>query len=259
MGHIRLGVLPKKTPWMSIMRQFADADTPVSDLSNTVLDNTDELFASKASQICVGYCVWLLAQLTQAAKKDDFISSLDELGIYVREEAKATEFLARIAGESSKRLSSIEPRTAINNIAGLALRETLTHTVGLYANTLFNTGVDDIQNALRKYSTQRQFSNLLHLFFASFISRTLRFVFDKEIANQVGPGKRFENIQELEYFERELETFANQTARMIDTFSGGWYSKKLWQQGEISKFDAEKFVNVALKKLRSDLELNEVS
>jgi hypothetical protein len=261
-GHIRLGVLPKYPRWQAVIGLLENTEIPLyemaDELADRVLDGADKVLASDATRSCVSYCIWLLAQLTLAAHSDNFGSDLAELGIHVSEDITASEFLARTSSVATRYLSGLTPHIALNNIAGLALRETLTRTIGIQARTLFGAELAEVQFALKKYSTHKQFSTLLHVYFTAFLRRTLHFVVDKEIANHLGPGRRFENIEDLNEFDGALERYAGQTTRIIDEFSGGWYSKRVWQQGTISESDTEGFVHVALNKLRADLNLNEV-
>jgi hypothetical protein len=261
-GHIRLGILPRYPKWQAVIGLLKDTEIPLYDLadelSDKVLDGADKVLAGDAAQSCVSYCIWLLAQLTLAARGDNFQTAMGKLGIRVSENTTTTEFLARTSNVATHYLSNLTPQIALNNIAGLALRETLTRTIGIQSQTLFGADLAEVQITLKKYATHAQFSALLHTYFTAFLRRTLRFVIDKEIADHLGPGKRFENIYELNRFDNELERFAGQTTRIVDEFSGGWYSKRVWQQGAIAESDAEGFVHVALKKLRADLDLNEV-
>jgi hypothetical protein len=57
-------------------------------------------------------------------------------------------------------------------------------------------------------------------------------------------------------FTQALDTFARQSARIIEDFAAGWYSKHNWEaKGEITEEDAQKFVAVALRKLRMEVKL----
>ncbi len=256
MGHIRLGILPRYAKWKDVISLLGDTEAPASQVGHKVLDSSTEALETQSAQSSVAYCVWLIAQLTLASRSEDFKGTLARLGIHASEETTASEFLAAASRLASRHLSGLIPSTALNNIAGLALREALTRTIGIQARTLFGAKLADVQLALRKYATSAQFSSLLHIYFTSFLSRTLRFVVDKEIANHLGPRRRFENVREMEEFEAALEAFAGQTSRIVDKFSGGWYSKRVWQQGAISEADASRFVHVALNKLRADLNLD---
>ena len=258
MGHIRVGVLPKYTKWKDVIGLLEDTDVPVTKVADKVLTNSNNILTSEPSISSIGYCIWLLSQLTLASREDDFLDRLAYIEIDVSESTSATEFLSRIISVATKQLSDITPQNAITNIADLSLRESLTRTIGLYANTLFGTGISDVQQSLSKFSTQKRFSDLLHIYFASFLRRTLLFVLDKEMANQLGPDKRFSSIDDIEDFELAIRRFASETTRIVDEFSGGWYSKRAWQQGDISEADATRFAHVAVRKLLDDLSLNEV-
>jgi hypothetical protein len=258
MGHIRVGMLPKYPRWTTVMGVLADTDVPTSTVADKVLEGAKETLVSESAQSSISYCIWLLAQLTIAARGDEFKDDIARLGIQVTDDSKAADFLARTSHVATIHLSSLTPRNALNSIAGLTLREVLTSTIGVYANTLFGTGLPEVQQAFRKYSTQRQFSLLVHTYFTVFLRRVLCFIIDKEITNHLGLGKRFEYIEDIESFESSLEAFASQTSRIVDEFSGGWYSKKVWQQGDISESDVKRFVHIALRKLCADLDLVEL-
>ncbi len=258
MGHIRLGILPKTHKWKDVIEYLGDPDIPVATIADKTLDNSQDILQNEISKSSVTFCIWLLSKMVLSAKDDDFTNILVSQGIDVTAKTNATRFITEASNFTSQQLNQITPRTAVNNIAALAFRETLTRTVGIYGKTLFGSQIVDIRLALKRYSTNKTYSNLLHMYFKSFLSRTLRFIIDKEIANHLGPGQRFKNVQQLVEFEDALDYYAEQTARIVDEFSGGWYSKKVWQTGDISKGDVEKFVHVALQKLRKDLELGQV-
>jgi len=257
-GHIRLGVLPKYPKWKVVISLLDDQQSTASQVADKVLDNSRGVLQSESAQDSVSYCVWLMAQLTLASRTEKFADALATLGIAATTNTSVTEFLALTARVASRQLGRLTPQSAINSIANHALRETLTRTIGASATTLFGANLSDAQVALKQYSTDKQFSNLLHVFFTAFLSRTLRYVLDKEIANHLGPSRRFGSVTDLEQFEMALEGFAGQTSRIVDTFSGGWYSKKMWQRGAISEVDARGFAHVALNKLSADLSLNEM-
>ena len=51
-----------------------------------------------------------------------------------------------------------------------------------------------------------------------------------------------------------IDLHARQSAAIMREFAGGWYSKQNWEtQGEITLDDAQRFVAVALRKLRAEL------
>lgn len=258
MGHIRIGILPKYPKWRDLIGLLEDTGSTDNQIADKVLINSKQVLQNEATKTSIGYCVWLLSQLTLAARRDDFVEELADIDIIVSNSTSASEFLSIISSSANGQIRRLTAQNSITNIAELALRESLTRTIGSHANTLFGSGIPEVQFALKKYSTQKNYSNLLHTFFSSFLRRTLLFVLNKEIGNHLGPNKRFSSLEDISDFEISMGGFANQTARIVREFSGGWYSKKSWQEGDISVSDSKKFTHVAIKKLVDDLELNEV-
>ena len=91
-------------------------------------------------------------------------------------------------------------------------------------------------------------------FFADFFARTLRSYVDRELSNHVGGDSALSTITESRDFLDSLDLHARQTARIMEEYAGGWYSKNNWEaQGEISQEETQRFVAHALRKIRSEL------
>jgi hypothetical protein len=54
-------------------------------------------------------------------------------------------------------------------------------------------------------------------------------------------------------FNAALDLHCREASRIIKEFSGGWYGKTLFQEGDISPDKASQFAHVAFKKLRAEL------
>jgi hypothetical protein len=107
---------------------------------------------------------------------------------------------------------------------------------------------------VRRHSTRANFGDLSRRYFGDFLARTLRSYLDREIANHVGPTHRIENPTQAAEFTRRLDIHARQSARIVEEFAGDWYSKHNFEtQGQISRDEAQDFVAMALRKLRSEL------
>jgi hypothetical protein len=259
MGHIRLGVLPRYPRWKNVISMIEHDNGSPAEVATRTLAASADILSDPTSQETVGHCIWLLSYLALSAKHPDFRSRLSRIGIAVEPGSTATEFLASTFHVAASDPSLRRPSTAIASISDAAFRESLTRTVGMESHTIFGSGLDEVQRALRKYSTPTRFANLLHIYFASFVARTLRFVIDKEITNHLGAGRRFDYSGAMRDFQLAVDAFAGQTTRIVDSFSSGWYSKMSWQHGEITKSDAKQFSHVALTKLISDIDVSNAS
>ena len=62
------------------------------------------------------------------------------------------------------------------------------------------------------------------------------------------------SIAERDAVAGAIDLHARQSAAIMREFAGGWYSKQNWEtQDEITLDDAQRFVAVALRKLRAEL------
>ena len=62
-----------------------------------------------------------------------------------------------------------------------------------------------------------------------------------------------EQLSEHSDFNAALDLHCREASRIIKEFSGGWYGKTLFQEGDISPDKASQFAHVAFKKLRAEL------
>ena len=144
-------------------------------------------------------------------------------------------------------------------LASLALRRALSETIGQHGRSLFGSSLDDVQHALRSHSTPARFGDLSRRFFGDFLARTLRFFIDRELSNHVGAGHALTSIDTSQRFTTELDVYARQSARIMEEFAGSWYSKHNWEtHGQISRDEAQKFIAIALRKLRMELTRTEL-
>lgn len=254
MGHLRLGRLPKHRRWAAVVRLIDEDPHNTAAVARAVAQAADERLKALANDPSLIYCFWVLTRVAWASRSPQFSENLSALGIDAHSDVSALSLISQI---SDKVRSEALPHTEsgpFGEIASLALRRALTETVGTRNATLFGTTVDDIQAAFRQYSTKTQFALVAKRFFADFFSRTLNFFVDKEVSNYVGEGHALKSIGESRQFSDALDIYARQSARIMEDFAAGWYSKHNWQsKGEISPQEAQGFVGVALRKLRMEL------
>jgi hypothetical protein len=127
--------------------------------------------------------------------------------------------------------------------------------VGETTPGLFGSSVEDLRVAFLAHSTRTRFGALARRFFGEFLSRVLRYFVDKELGNYVGPDRAIRTVADAAEFHRALDLHARQSARIMEDFAAGWYSKHNWDaKGEISRDEAAGFVGQALRKIRCELQ-----
>ncbi len=252
MGHTRLGRLPKTREWRQVIELLENPSAEASAVARVVARAAAKRLDALEADPSLSLCYWLLTRITWHARFDEFADRLGELGIKVTGADSALSFVANVATVARERVSKMESPGAFSEMAQLAMREVLTDLVSRKAETLFGTTAEDLRNACKSLSTKVQFGDLSRRFFASFLNRALQFFVSKEISNFVGKGKRFRDIAEIQDFNRALNTFCYESAKIVEDFSAGWYSKRNWQ-GEITEEDAQRFVAVAIEKLTTEV------
>lgn len=260
MGHIRLGRLPKTRPWRHVIGLLKEAPRDSAGLASAVATAAEEQLGAFGSDQSVTYCFWLLTRIALASRSENFAAELAELGLHAGSTTSTVAFISQVADQARGELATNTSSGHLTEIASLALRRTLTETIGQHGPSLFGSSLDDLQQAFRQHSTQRQFATLSKQFFGDFLARVLRVAINRELSQHVGQGHEIANVATAAKFTQALDTYARQSARIVEDFAGGWYSKRNWEtKGEISQQDARRFVAVAFRKLRMELQLGTVT
>lgn len=251
MGHTRLGDLPKTKRWnqvVALLEEGADTEAVASE----TIAAAETGFNQAANDTGFRYTIWLLTQVTLSARKDNFSQELNKLGLDVPKEAGLFDILGAFTKNIDSHLQKKKERTDISEMAQLAAVETFSEKCAASCKSLFGVTPNDVQNAIKKLSTRKNFALLARDFFSRFTYRYLNYFLSRETSKHVGPNRGFENIDEHTAFNEALAVHCKQSAVIVQDFAGGWYSKTAYETG-ITPQDAEGFTAVALKKLLSEL------
>jgi len=258
-GHIHLGRLPKSAKWNRVVELLDEAPFEVDNVALATLDAADMRLERLEGDPSLTYCFWLLTRLTWASREPDFLGSATALGIDAADVESSLDFIAELSDRMQLDLARHRASGPFSEIASLALRRTLTETIGLQGASLFGGSILDVQHAFRQHSTDARFGELAQRFFGNFLNRTLRYFLDRELSNNVGAGHAMAGVDDSRAFTEALEVYCHQSARIMETFAADWYSKHAWQSGgEISREEAQGFVAVAVNKLRTELTVGNV-
>ena len=247
MGHLRVGRLPKNDRWREVIGVI-EADSHDADrIAAASLAASEDYLRSIRNDPALTRAYWTLVRLMTAARGDDFAGELDRLGLPADGSGSSIAFLAAVADSVRRESADAADGSMAGELAGLALRRTLMETVGTQATGLFGSTVDDIQAAFRTHSTTRQFGEVSKLFFGDLVARVLRSALDREAPALLGASESAEMLA-------KVDIHARQSAAIVRDFAGEWLSKKNYERaGDIRPADAEGFIAVALRKLRTEL------
>jgi hypothetical protein len=251
MGHIRLGTLPRSQQWIQVLDLIGGgAGSP--DVAAATMDASQRGLKHAAKDPGLVYTVWLLTQVPLAARSKDFVGRLRKLGLDVSDSPSLLEVVGAFTGAVDAHLRRTGGRTDLGEMAQMAASEALA-ALGTPANgNLFETTATDVQQTIKSFSTAKQFSTLAREFFTRLSRKYLTYFLSRELSNYVSGDGRFSNIDSHAAFNKGLDLHCRQASRIIEEFSGGWFSKANYKGG-ITQEKAAGFVHVALKKLRAEL------
>lgn len=251
MGHIRLGNLPRTREWIQVLDLVGGgAGTPKIALAT--MEASQKGLTEAAKDLGLVHAVWLLTQIPIAARTDDFAAGLRNLGLDVSGAPGLLEVVGAFTGAVDAKLRRCGGRTDLGEMAQMAAAEALTSLTTNKTNSLFGTTPEDVQRAFRSFSSTTQFSSLAREFFSRLSNKYLGYFLSRTLSNYVGGNGRFKNLEKHTEFNAALAHHCRQATRIIEKFSGEWFSKNTYKGG-ITPEKAAGFVFVALKKIRSEL------
>ncbi len=261
MGHTRLGVLPASRKWNEIRNLIAEdanaATVGAKTLSNVVnlLGDADRDKAGKlADEPGVIRAMWLLMTLPAVAGEPDFAAALNRTGVRLSERAwhSPIAFVEAVVGGVERQIAPGEV-TTFSDVALNALRQTLLRKLVGYSASLFETSQEFIQHTWAEHATSGRFGDLAREYLGVLLERCVQYYVSRELPQQLGPGQRFEDPQEIEAFNRELAVWCRERAAIAEKFAGAWLSKQRYQFGRPTMDTAQRFVRYALAKVGSEV------
>lgn len=254
MGHRRLGRLPKTVGFKKLMALLGTNEGDAATITEVTAEATKEKLEELADGPVINYCHWLLTRISWFSRSDNFIELLSSIEIKVPADSQAIHFVSRVFDTASREIRKRCTPSVFSDIAEQALRQTLTETITERSRTLFGTSLYDLQSACREYSTKTGFGNLSRRFYANLLSRYINYFVQKELSNSIGPDKAIGSVASASAFTQSLNNYCWQSAKIIEDFSGSWYSKHNWEKrGDLSEDDVRPFTAFSLKKLRMEL------
>ncbi|MFH1231736.1 MAG: hypothetical protein V1709_09600, partial [Planctomycetota bacterium] len=221
-------------------------------VANATLTAATKVFEKLINDKGLLYSYWTLIQLTLRSRDEKFIPALKEKGIDISGVSDQFQLIAQVSEYVSNKIKESEKTTVFSEMAHLSLSSILTKRLSMETPNIFGATFEDTRLALKQLSTKDKFASLSKEFFAEFMQRSLNYFISTEISNHIGPSSRFRNIDDVSEFNSALSLYCLQSAKIVEEFSGGWYSKTEFEKG-IGLKEVEGFIYVALKKLREEM------
>ena len=257
MGHTRLGVIPKTRKWEVVVGFLASPDAVVGiapaqvpTIASDALAATQVGLNKAANDEGLTQSLLLLLRILQASRAADPVTELERIGLRLDDDASAFDTISLFQDLLDQTILEHGPRTDIGEIAQQAAGETLADVLRPLDQSLFEIGRSDVLRTLRDASTKAGFANAGRTFFASFMKRFLNFYLSRVTASLVS-SPALAQIGAVTEFNQALQLHCYQSARIVETYAGDWYSKTSYEVG-IDAGSTKRFIDVALKKLADE-------
>lgn len=246
----------------------------IEEIADATLTASDEGLERAKLDEGLAYCVYLMTQVTQAARDNDFIRALASTGVTVpnrtfglsgatahgaadsAQQYSIYDLVSGFTAAVDRHLRHTRSRSDIGELAQLAASESLTALCRPRADTLFGSSEESVQQSLRALSTKKGFGTLAHDFFARLTRRYLEYYLSRELSNHVGRDRRFANAREHNEFLKRLDTHCRVATGPMRQFAGEWYSKHNFQK-DLTLKKTKGFMAHAVDKVRGALRYQE--
>jgi hypothetical protein len=273
MGHIRLGTIPKSQPWQAVVNAVAkehiagsggppdlDAGIPGDGVDTIALAATTLDAAATALQAAINddglrFTVYLLTQLSLAARSDNWLSALDDSGIHLRNDSSLFDLTSAFQESVDRYVSARGIQSDFSELAQKAAGEVLCDLAADRSQTLFGNTGEELRHAIRPLSTKTGFGQLGQHFFGRFLAYFLNFYISRISAAQIG-SQSIPSLGAISKLDRTLAEHCYQSAAILRDFAGEWYSKTNFEPG-IDLAHTGGFVAVAVAKLQAELKEQE--
>jgi hypothetical protein len=252
MGQIKLGNLPRTRKWQQVVA-LIEGGAGTAQIANATITAAEQNFQKAGEDKGLIETIWLLSQLPLAARSDDFGKALKSVGLNVSDSPGLMEVVGAFSDAIDKKLTNNGGRTDLGEMAQMSASETMTQIIGSRTQSLFGTTSGDVKDAFSKLATNKQFSIFARDFFARLTNKCLDYFVSKAVSHHLGEGRRFRTLAQQGEFSKALGTHSREASKIIEEFSGGWFSKTNWEKKGISRKDAVGFTHVAMKKIVAEL------
>jgi len=252
MSHTRLCDLPRTRKWQQVVGLIAGG-AGTAQVANATITAAERGLRLAAEDKGLVETIWLLTQVPLLAKGNDFASGLRRAGLAVSDSPGLMEVVGAFSDAVDQRLANNGGRTDLGEMAQMAAAETISSVIGGRTQNLFGTTSDDVRGAFAKLATNKQFSAFAKDFFARLTNKCMDYFVSRAVTYHVGEGRRFRTLAQQGEFSKALRTHCREAASIVESFSGGWFSKTNWEKGGISRQDAVGFAHVAMNKIVAEL------
>lgn len=238
--------MPRVRGWKQVI-ELLDCDTTSPDeLARTILKTADQELRFLKGDELLTTAFWKIVRLTWASRKSDFTAALQEVQLPADSGRSIFTLTSAIEEACVRELRDIAPNPAVRELLAHAVHATLLKVIAPNVPSMFGAGPAELQQALAHFTTKENFGALNRALVSEFFGSVLEYVASRHEPRAGGDTA----------FSSALRNWAWETSRLVEGFSGDWYSKHNWDsKGNISKQETRSFVAYALEKLSREISI----
>jgi len=259
MGHQRLGWNPKSQKWDKVVETIVGCPRGVDPaalsqaLAVQSLDAAAPALGLVKDDVTFNQTFYLLTQVALASRQTDWLAGLSVIGVPLSESSSVFDLASQLTVAIDDYVSETGHRSDIGEMAIHAATDAILSVASERDASLFGDSGDELRATVHSMSTVKGFSDLGQRFFGRFMARFLNFYLSRATAGYVGTGG-LRNVTDVSRLNDSLQRHCEESARIVRTFCGEWYSKTEFQKG-ITPANTSGFIAVAVEKLRSEMSL----
>ena len=246
MGHIRLGRLPRTRKWKGVVDLLA-AGAETAQIAAATLDASKRGLKDAARDPALVHSFWLLSQIPLSARNEQFLGSLNKVGVLVTAYPTLMELVGGFSDAVDDHVYRTGGRSDLGEMAQMAAAESLTRVLGERTVSLFESTPEDVRRELASLATPANFSHLARDFFARLTERYLTYFLSRELSNQR------QSVDANREFRNALSLHCRQASKIVEKFAADWFSKANYRSG-ITPRKAAGFVAHAMTKLGAEIQ-----
>ncbi len=171
MGHQRLGEIPKTQKWKKVVEKItsevgaspsgqATPQVDVAQIAYEILIAGEGGLAEATNDPGLQSTVYLLTQIVLSARQEDWQAGLAAIGLKLDKDASVFDLTGEVQRVIDEDVRRHGRPTTVGEIARQAAGEALAELTRDEAISLFGSGRDEVQQAVKKLSTKAGFAKL---------------------------------------------------------------------------------------------------
>ena len=254
MGHERLGVLPKTTPWSNIIDQmetlYESGDCSVADIAQEVLKNVRNRYEKLGEDVAIRTVLSALIKLSHAYSHEHPSDRFGELTL----DNSISPTVSSVIQAIREKIPEGEINSEYTQLALRATSDALIEWQKEHASTqtnLFEPADESIQ-PWKELGTGAGFCELSKSFFGNLTERYLNYFLDRAASTHLTLSEKDRFDSELKEYVGEVSKHAFETAKITQSFSAGWFNKYVRDSLPDEK-TKRRFINKTFKKLQEEI------